>query len=423
MFKRIYFILGLVFLVITSAHAGSETKDPDEPESKLASICRKYRAGLPKIDLRGDLKSPEQKATAIVQFLNKFRPPTLQLQGEDQLIQKVKGFIELDKPLQFLLPSFPFKSKNTEKKVIGPDPDLGELLGLTTLEHVCRQISELYSPGAKVTLVTDGVYCAEPIGVSEMEATMYVDQIKTLIKALDAPIEILSLADFEESPTYHKSFEEILKILDGYNLTQLGVSYNPTILRDFALKEIGCTYYHTLAKARALRLVKTQKNFKGLFEEFKKTLQDLDYDQVLIRLEEKNRDEKDLELQRVFLSIKNALDQAHNKIYKDLLKEIPEVISRRTKQFGCYLSSIINEDQVIRLSNYMQHPDMSLKLPFCLIYGDGVPGTPWHHTPIVHEVGNTQVRIHMRTRQELGLELQEESMEGVSFPIRWMHKI
>lgn len=140
--KYIYSVVGLSFFITTSTRAVLD--DYNQPESKVTTILKKYKSGLPKIK---QSERSEQKATAIIQFLNQFRPSTLELTGEKELIQKVSRLMEENKPLEFFLPSFPVKSKNTEKKVIGPNPDLGEFIGLTTLDHICKQIASVYSRG------------------------------------------------------------------------------------------------------------------------------------------------------------------------------------------------------------------------------------------------------------------------------------
>jgi hypothetical protein len=145
MHKYLYSVVGLSFLITVSAQAGLD--DYNEPDSRVISLLKKYKGGLPKLNASQQGEGAEQKATTIVQFLNQFRPPDLNLKGEKELIQKVAELIKENKPLEFLLPSFPVKSKNTERKVIGPDPDLGEFIGLTTLDHICQQIAEVYSQG------------------------------------------------------------------------------------------------------------------------------------------------------------------------------------------------------------------------------------------------------------------------------------
>lgn len=84
-------------------------------------------------------------------------PPNSQwhLVGRDYLIKKVSFFILRNLPIQMCLPAFPCKSSNREK-VAGADPDRGEELALRRLYSVLRKIERVYSPGARLCIVSDG---------------------------------------------------------------------------------------------------------------------------------------------------------------------------------------------------------------------------------------------------------------------------
>jgi pyoverdine/dityrosine biosynthesis protein Dit1 len=56
-----------------------------------------------------------------------------------------------------VLPAFPFKSPNRVDKTLGSLPDLGEELALQHLNGLCESIKEIYEPGAKVTITSDGL--------------------------------------------------------------------------------------------------------------------------------------------------------------------------------------------------------------------------------------------------------------------------
>jgi len=260
-------------------------------------------------------------------------------------------------------------------------------------------------------LVMDTVYCAEVLAVSEGEAKIYMEKLQQMIKFLEAPVEIHSLNDFEKTPTHNKSFEEIRKVLDTFDLKELGISYDPNIIKRFAENEVNCSYYQNLVKVEALQKIKGQRNFKGLPEELQKKLHQLDFDQFMSFSEEGEHKSK-------VDTIKRALENTRNETYKTLPKKISETISRGGKQFDQYLSSIIKKDEVIRLSVNLHHTDMSLKLPICLVYRS--EGTPWHHTPIVKEIGSTSVQITMGTKLEFGVKTYEEIPSGISYPVRWM---
>jgi len=74
---------------------------------------------------------------------------------EATVVSKIKSFEAAKEPISMILPAFPWKNPNTEK-VLGPNPDLGEELGLARLNHLCEEISKLYPYKAYVTLIADG---------------------------------------------------------------------------------------------------------------------------------------------------------------------------------------------------------------------------------------------------------------------------
>ena len=57
--------------------------------------------------------------------------------------------------LELCLPAFPCKSSNL-RKVLGVVPDKGEELALRRLHEFVRLVKEIYDPGARVLIVSDG---------------------------------------------------------------------------------------------------------------------------------------------------------------------------------------------------------------------------------------------------------------------------
>jgi hypothetical protein len=55
------------------------------------------------------------------------------------------------------LPAFPFKSPNSVSKVLGKLPDRAEDLALAHLHGLCCAIQDTYSPGARLTIISDGL--------------------------------------------------------------------------------------------------------------------------------------------------------------------------------------------------------------------------------------------------------------------------
>lgn len=97
--------------------------------------------------------------------LNKFDDSKERLEkGADNFLPVIGQFVAAGARVEACLPAFPFKSANKVYKVLGPLPDKAEELALDRLNTMCRRIREVYSPGARVTIISDGItYNGTPI--------------------------------------------------------------------------------------------------------------------------------------------------------------------------------------------------------------------------------------------------------------------
>lgn len=90
--------------------------------------------------------------------LNKFDDSTQRIAaGTPLFLSVIDKFVAEQKEVQACLPSFPFKSANKEYKVLGSLPDKAEEIALGRLNTMCERIREVYPPGARVTIVSDGM--------------------------------------------------------------------------------------------------------------------------------------------------------------------------------------------------------------------------------------------------------------------------
>ncbi|HLW41352.1 MAG TPA: L-tyrosine/L-tryptophan isonitrile synthase family protein [Flavobacterium sp.] len=126
---------------------------------------------------------------------------------------KINYFTSQNIPIHFILPAFPAKSPNPEK-VLGTMPDLGEEIALTTLENLCKEIKSIYSPGASLTICSDGRIFSELVGITDELVTEYVENIKELITKLNLQhINIVNLEDLMEADSFDQQRK---KIIDTY---------------------------------------------------------------------------------------------------------------------------------------------------------------------------------------------------------------
>lgn len=96
--------------------------------------------------------------------LNKFDDAEERLvAGTDHFLSVIDQFVTAGTPVKACLPAFPFKSANKVYKVLGTLPDKAEELALERLNSMCTRIQDVYPPGAKVTIISDGItYNGEP---------------------------------------------------------------------------------------------------------------------------------------------------------------------------------------------------------------------------------------------------------------------
>ncbi|RLU82280.1 pyoverdine biosynthesis protein PvcA [Streptomyces griseocarneus] len=97
----------------------------------------------------------------------------------EQLAQ-IRRFTEAGEPIVFTLPGFPCKSPNPAK-VLGHLPDEGERLSLRFLDRLCARIGEIYGPGARMLICSDGHIFGDLIRVPDAHIDAYGDALRALI--------------------------------------------------------------------------------------------------------------------------------------------------------------------------------------------------------------------------------------------------
>jgi pyoverdine/dityrosine biosynthesis protein Dit1 len=90
--------------------------------------------------------------------LNKFDDSKERLAaGTANFLSVIERFVLDGKRVEACLPAFPFKSANKVYKVLGSLPDKAEELALQRLNNMCARIKDVYKPGARVTIISDGI--------------------------------------------------------------------------------------------------------------------------------------------------------------------------------------------------------------------------------------------------------------------------
>jgi pyoverdine/dityrosine biosynthesis protein Dit1 len=90
--------------------------------------------------------------------LNKFDQAKVQCEEvANNFLPIIDRFVAAGTRVEACLPAFPFKSANKVYKVLGSLPDKAEELALDRLNSMCARIRQVYSPGAQVTIISDGI--------------------------------------------------------------------------------------------------------------------------------------------------------------------------------------------------------------------------------------------------------------------------
>lgn len=137
-----------------------------QPFSQVATIRLAPGYENPTLVSRGpmdaamEVTETSSKILAIIfeYALNKFDDTVERLAaGMPKFLSVIDQFVVSGKQVDMCLPAFPFKSANKVYKVFGILPDKAEELALERLNTMCVRIAEVYAPGAKLTIISDGL--------------------------------------------------------------------------------------------------------------------------------------------------------------------------------------------------------------------------------------------------------------------------
>lgn len=78
-------------------------------------------------------------------------------EGALKFLAIIYNHVKAQKAVPMCLPAFPFKSPNAILKVLGKLPDKAEDWALAHLNGLCEAIGDVYPPGAKLTIISDGL--------------------------------------------------------------------------------------------------------------------------------------------------------------------------------------------------------------------------------------------------------------------------
>ncbi|KAL4778524.1 Pyoverdine/dityrosine biosynthesis protein-domain-containing protein [Aspergillus varians] len=113
--------------------------------------------------------------------LNKFDDARSRLdKGSEGFLPVIERFVAAGTRVETCLPAFPFKSANKVYKVLGALPDKAEELALNRLNTMCMRIREIYSPGAQVTIISDGITYNDLLCISDQDTWAYGEALRKM---------------------------------------------------------------------------------------------------------------------------------------------------------------------------------------------------------------------------------------------------
>lgn len=124
---------------------------------------------------------------------------------QDYWLKKINYFITNNLPLNFVILGFPFKIPvllKTDRSF----PDMGEVLSLKRLYDLCCLIEKIYSPGAKINIITEEVF-GHFNNMSKEELKNYQKFLRFLVKKLDWDKKLF-FTPLDEMENFTNNFEE-----------------------------------------------------------------------------------------------------------------------------------------------------------------------------------------------------------------------
>ena len=126
-------------------------------------------------------------------------------------LEKIKKFVQKSEPIEMIIPAFPVKSPNPHK-TLSCFPDYAEVLALKKLQELCMYIKEIYPPGAKVTICSDGRVFCDIIPFIEENVSSYSKEILKIIQVEDfSYLSIFKLDNLFSHTEYSRIKDNFIK--------------------------------------------------------------------------------------------------------------------------------------------------------------------------------------------------------------------
>ncbi|RYN27493.1 hypothetical protein AA0114_g12556 [Alternaria tenuissima] len=155
--------------------------------------------------------------------LNKFDDSKERLAaGTVKFLTVIDRFVQAGERVETCLPAFPFKSANKVYKVLGSLPDKAEELALQRLNHMCARIKDVYKPGARVNIISDGITYNDLLSISDRETWAYGEALRRMATEKKFTyIAFSRLKDILDFPDLPDKLREITYVANCTNFRRL----------------------------------------------------------------------------------------------------------------------------------------------------------------------------------------------------------
>jgi pyoverdine/dityrosine biosynthesis protein Dit1 len=226
--------------------------------------------------------APPRRALRVADVLYAHRRPVPNEEGgvvtqenySPDLLRRIDDFMTGNHPIRMAIPAFPFKSESPWKTLGdrgAKNPDRAEFISLLHLLGICEKIERKYSPGATITVYSDGGVFADTNRpeYTDDSRLRYVAKLREMIGSLGAS-DVVTIKDTEGEiardiwDNYSEPVESIksrMKIDPNLQLlyngqhrfyTEEQVALNPELSRSQASKRAGKKAYEITQGSAAL---------------------------------------------------------------------------------------------------------------------------------------------------------------------------
>jgi len=201
--------------------------------------------------------------------------------GQIPLLQKIRGKVDKNEELIFILPAFPAKSPCREKTA-GELPDYGEVLALKNLQDLCQKICCVYEAGARIIICSDGRIFSDVVLVSDESIDRYNAGVLNIIQEfnldrlslfrMDDLYPLMRPEDLREVllKKYASSIADVkAQVIRDEDYRHLFNGIHRFLFEDFRLLESSSSrsYIHKKSKEKSYELIRRSEAWSRFLNE------------------------------------------------------------------------------------------------------------------------------------------------------------